>query len=240
MNQKDSKQKAREPERKRRTMHPMPSLSKQATEKKAVATDLSMPERPLHDYVTEVSERSNVRVGVPLPLGTQESGGGVYFAIFSRYADRVRLELFDHPGDAAPARIIDLDSTSNRTGDIWHVWVEGIGPGQLYAYRVDGPYEPNEGHRFNFNKLLVDPFAAGISHQRVDTIRRPRSETWLFRNWIMPGRCRNVYLSTSPLNGMESSHPGIHGRKPSFTKRMFAALPFIPRRAWTIRGPTEA
>ena len=144
-------------------MHPTPSLSKQATEKTDATTDLSMSERPLHDYATEVSERSNIRVGVPLPLGTQESGGGINFAIFSRYADRVRLELFDHPGDAVPARIIDLDSTRNRTGDIWHVWVEGIGPGQLYAYRVDGPYEPNEGHRFNFNRLLLDPFAAAIS-----------------------------------------------------------------------------
>jgi isoamylase len=71
--------------------------------------------------------------------------------------------LFDHPEDAAPARVIDLDSARNRTGDVWHVWVKGIGPGQLYAYRVDGPYEPSEGHRFNFNRLLLDPFATAIS-----------------------------------------------------------------------------
>ena len=90
-------------------------------------------------------------------------GGGVNFAIFSRNASRVRLELFDHPEDAAPARVIDLDSARNRTGDVWHVWVKGIGPGQLYAYRVDGPYEPSEGHRFNFNRLLLDPFATAIS-----------------------------------------------------------------------------
>jgi isoamylase len=51
----------------------------------------------------------------------------------------------------------------NRTGDVWHVWIEGIYPGQLYAYRVDGPYEPGEGHRFNFNKLLLDPLATAIS-----------------------------------------------------------------------------
>ena len=80
------------------------------------------------------------------------------------HATRVRLELFDHPEDAAPARAIDLDSARNRTGDVWHVWVKGIGPGQLYAYRVDGPYDPSEGHRFNFNRLLLDPFATAISH----------------------------------------------------------------------------
>jgi glycogen operon protein len=87
----------------------------------------------------------------------------VNFAFFSRHGSRVRLELFDHPEDAAPARLIDLDPVRNRTGDVWHVWIEGIRPGQLYAYRVDGPYQPKDGHRFNFNKLLIDPFATAIS-----------------------------------------------------------------------------
>ena len=124
---------------------------------------IKTPQRGLHDYISEISEHADVRAGSPLPLGTQERGGGVNFAIFSRYASRVRLELFDHPEDAVPARVIDLDSARNRTGDVWHVWVEGTGPGQLYAYRVDGPYEPSEGHRFNFNRLLLDPFATAIS-----------------------------------------------------------------------------
>ena len=124
---------------------------------------MNTPKRELHDYISEISERTDVQAGFPLPFGTSERGGGVNFAIFSRNARRVRLELFDHPEDAAPARIIDLDPVRNRTGDIWHVWVEGIGPGQLYAYRVDGPYEPHQGHRFNFNRLLLDPCATAIS-----------------------------------------------------------------------------
>ena len=124
---------------------------------------MNIPERPLHDYVAEVSEHTEVRRGVPLPLGTSESGGGVNFALFSRHASRVRLELFDHPDDATASRVIDLDPARNRTGDVWHVWVDGIRPGQFYAYRVDGPYRPSEGHRFNFNKLLLDPFATAIS-----------------------------------------------------------------------------
>jgi len=98
-----------------------------------------------------------------LPLGAHESAGGVNFAFFSRHASRVRLELFDHPADAIPAKAIDLDPAHNRTGDVWHVWIDGIRPGQLYAYRVDGPYQPTQGHRFNFNKLLLDPFATAIS-----------------------------------------------------------------------------
>jgi isoamylase len=124
---------------------------------------MNTPGRPLHEYVAEVSEHTDVRSGVPLPFGTFESGGGVNFALFSRHASRVRLELFDRSIDAAPARIIDLDPARNRTGDVWHVWVAGIRSGQLYAYRMDGPYQPEQGHRFNFHKLLLDPFATAIS-----------------------------------------------------------------------------
>ena len=120
-------------------------------------------ERNSHDGVLAIPARSDVQAGSPLPLGTQETGGGVNFSIFSRYASRVRLELFDHPEDAVPCRIIDLDSAENHTGDVWHVWIEGIGTGQLYAYRMDGPYKPNDGHRFNFNRLLLDPFATAIT-----------------------------------------------------------------------------
>jgi isoamylase len=124
---------------------------------------MKTPECPLHDHLAQVSERSAVRKGVPLPMGTHQYGRGVNFAFFSRHATRVRLEFFDSPADSRPARVIDLDPTRNRTGDVWHVWVEGIGPSQLYAYRVDGPYQPKEGHRFNFHKLLLDPFASAVS-----------------------------------------------------------------------------
>jgi glycogen operon protein len=96
-------------------------------------------------------------------MGTHETEGGVNFAFFSRHASRVRLELFDGAVDATPTRSIDLDPFRNRTGDVWHVWVAGIRPGQLYGYRVDGPYQPTAGLRFNFNKLLLDPFATAIS-----------------------------------------------------------------------------
>jgi len=122
-------------------------------------------ERPLHDYVAQVCECTEVRRGVPLPFGAHPSGGSVNFAIFSRHASRVRLELFEHHLDVKPARVIELDPTNNRTGDIWHVWIEGIHSGQLYGYRIDGTYRPRQGLRFNFNKLLLDPYATAISHQ---------------------------------------------------------------------------
>jgi len=142
------------------------------------------PEPPLQDYVAEVSERTEVRKGVPLPLGPHESEAGVNFALFSRHASHVRLELFDHPADATAAKVIDLDPSRNRTGDVWHVWFEGIRSGQLYAYRVDGSYQPNEGHRFNFNKrfwtlmrLRFRDCRNGISAPLADTIHPRQRKT---------------------------------------------------------------
>ena len=130
----------------------MLSVADQATEKADATTDLTVSERPLNDFLAEVSERTDVRVGVPLPLGTYALDEGVNFALFSRDASRVRLELFDHPEDAKAARVIDLDPARNRTGDVWHVWIEGIRSGQLYAYRVDGPYQPQGRPSFQFQQ----------------------------------------------------------------------------------------
>jgi len=128
-------------------------------------SDTLPPERPLPEYLAEVRETAQIRRGVPLPLGTRSFLDGVNFALFSRHARRVRLELFANSHDATPSRSIDLDPVRNRTGDVWHVWIQGLVPGQLYAYRIDGPYDPAVGHRYNFNRLLLDPRATAITHQ---------------------------------------------------------------------------
>ena len=128
-------------------------------------SDTLPPERPLPEYLAEVQETAPIRRGMPLPLGTRSMLDGVNFALFSRHARRVRLELFANSHDASPSRSIDLDPLRNRTGDVWHVWVQGLVPGQLYAYRIDGPYDPAAGHRYNFNRLLLDPRATAITHQ---------------------------------------------------------------------------
>ena len=105
-----------------------------------------------------------MRSGRPLPLGVELRDGGANFALFSRHATQVWLEFYDDADAAEPRELIGLDPQANRTGDIWHVWVEGIQPGQLYALRVDGPYAPADGHRFNPHKLLIDPYATAITH----------------------------------------------------------------------------
>jgi len=104
----------------------------------------------------------DVRAGSPLPFGAYQHAGGVNFALFSRHATHVLLELYESPDASSPARVIDLDPARHRTGDVWHVWVRGIAPGQLYGFRIDGPYQPEEGHRFNVNKLLLDPLATAL------------------------------------------------------------------------------
>ena len=114
------------------------------------------------------SEVGEVQAGSPLPIGgAHEQGSGVNFVLFSRHATGVRLEFYQNSNDSSPSRIIDLDPVRHRTGDVWHVWVRGILAGQLYSYRVEGPYLPEQGHRFNPHKLLLDPYAraiAGIDH----------------------------------------------------------------------------
>jgi glycogen operon protein len=101
-----------------------------------------------------------LRSGDPAPLGATWSGAGTTFALFSEHATSVELCLFREASDAVDARRIPLRSGADG---IWRVDVEGVGPGQLYGYRVDGPYAPERGHRFNPAKLLLDPYARALS-----------------------------------------------------------------------------
>ncbi len=97
--------------------------------------------------------------GRPYPLGATWDGSGVNFAIFSEHATRVELCLFDSVEDRAETHCIPL---KEQTELVWHGYLPDCKPGQLYGYRVDGPYDPNSGHRFNANKILLDPYAKAM------------------------------------------------------------------------------
>jgi glycogen operon protein len=101
--------------------------------------------------------------GKPMPLGASQTETGFNFAIFSRNATRVWLHLFDKPNANVPIQTFELSSDEFRTGDIWHIHLAGIDHGQLYLYQMDGPYLPEEGHRFNRHKPLLDPYAKAIA-----------------------------------------------------------------------------
>jgi isoamylase len=98
--------------------------------------------------------------GFPFPLGATYDGKGVNFSVFSDNATGVSVCLFDSNDSGEPSATIPL---TEKTYSVWHAYIPGIRPGQLYGIRVDGPYKPEEGLRFNKNKLLIDPNAKAIS-----------------------------------------------------------------------------
>ena len=96
--------------------------------------------------------------GRPYPLGATWNGEGVNFAIFSGHAEKVELCLFDRSGGHEEARIV----LPEYTDEVWHAYLPDARPNQLYGYRVYGPYDPANGHRFNPHKLLIDPYARAL------------------------------------------------------------------------------
>ncbi|GAB0113841.1 glycogen debranching protein GlgX [Acidisoma sp. C75] len=101
---------------------------------------------------------STIREGLPYPLGATWTGLGVNFALYSANATKVELCLFDESGE----REIERIPLPEYTNEIYHGFIPDLRPGTFYAYRVHGPYEPEAGHRFNPNKLVLDPYAKSV------------------------------------------------------------------------------
>jgi isoamylase len=101
-----------------------------------------------------------IKPGSPYPLGATWDGSGVNFALFSEHASKVELCLFNSAVDKREFRRIRLPE---QTDQIWHCYVPGLLPGQLYGYRVYGPYDPERGHRFNPNKVVLGPYTKAIA-----------------------------------------------------------------------------
>src|SRR3954471_21031680 len=97
--------------------------------------------------------------GRSYPLGATWNGFGVNFALFSEHATKVELCLFDSIDDTKESKRISLPEVTDM---VWHGYFPDIEPGQLYGYRVHGPYDPANGHRFNPNKVVLDPYAIAI------------------------------------------------------------------------------
>src|SRR5215831_8370650 len=101
--------------------------------------------------------------GQSFPIGPTIRKHGVNFCLFSKNAVGVDLLLFDNVEDVAPKQIISLDPEVNKTYHYWHVYVRDIKSGQLYGYRVKGPDDPFQGHRFDDEKILLDPYAKAVA-----------------------------------------------------------------------------
>jgi glycogen operon protein len=104
-------------------------------------------------------ERKTIPAGQPAPLGATWDGVGTNFALFSENATKVELCLFDSIDAESETERIELPET---TAFVWHGYLKDVAPGQIYGYRVHGPYDPHNGHRFNPNKVLLDPYAKSV------------------------------------------------------------------------------
>src|SRR3954452_2516387 len=118
------------------------------------------PEHPLALTAANL-RKTKISEGRPFPLGATWDGLGVNFAIFSAHATKVELCLFDETGETELERI----ELPEYTDEVWHGYLPTARPGTVYGYRVHGPYEPDAGHRFNPNKLVIDPYARQLVGQ---------------------------------------------------------------------------
>jgi glycogen operon protein len=100
--------------------------------------------------------------GASHPLGATLVRGGANFSVFSRGATEMELLLFDYEDDAVPSRVIPIHPATHRTYHYWSVFAPGVQPGQLYGYRVHGPFDPANGQRFDPAKLLLDPYGRAV------------------------------------------------------------------------------
>ena len=114
-----------------------------------------MSSRRLLPSISFLKSDRRVSAGSPHPLGASWDGKGTNFALFSSTAEKVELCLFDKSGRIEVDRI----TLPERSEDVWHGYLPYAQPGQLYGYRVHGPYDPEAGFRFNPHKLLVDPYS---------------------------------------------------------------------------------
>ena len=123
------------------------------------------PTRRTTDGTTATSLAANksMKAGRSAPLGATVESEGVNFSIYSRDATQVELLLFDREDDAQPTQVIPLDAATNRTYNYWHTFVPGLRHGQIYGYRVHGPFDPEAGLRFDPAKVLLDPYGRCVA-----------------------------------------------------------------------------
>lgn len=149
--------------------------------------------------------------GQPYPLGATWDGAGVNFALFSEHANRVELCLFETPHSLREFVRIPMPE---RSDDVWHCYIPGLQPGQLYGYRVYGPYNPLHGQRFNPYKLLIDPYARALSreikwHKAVFGYRvgAPRGDLTMSRSDSAPYMPRGVVVDDADFDWGGDRHP---------------------------------
>ncbi len=189
------------------------------------AQSAELPSAYHPDQAMMLQPTAALRFAHPLPYGAILHEGGVQFVVFSRSATAMRVLLYDSVDQPDPAQVIDFDPDLNRWGDVWSVFVPGLGPGTLYHFQADGPYEPHRGHRFDPQARLIDPYAKALAGEFMPAedgiirppkcvvvsdefdwqgdrhLRRPLSETIIYEMHVRG-------FTRSPTSGVQ--HPGTY------------------------------
>ena len=119
--------------------------------------------------------------GRSCPLGATLFADGANFSVYSKYAKRIHLLLFDRVDEAGPERVISIDPATNRTYHYWHIFVPGVKAGQLYGYRAEGPFGPSRGMRFDPAKVLLPTDVARLF--RRTTVAKLRVKKVIMPRW---------------------------------------------------------
>jgi len=160
------------------------------------------------------SMKFKVSNGKPI-LGVTLSKEGANFGVYTRNGSSVVIEIYDNYYDDRPSFSYKLDKKINRTGDIWHVFIEGLRQGTVYGWRIDGPYVPKVGFRFNKNKLLLDPYARVLSgeYDPFDDLiygydkNSPEEDLSFSVLDSAKSNCKSIIWDTGTYNWEDDEHP---------------------------------
>jgi isoamylase len=189
----------------------------------------------------------NLDFSYPLPYGAVLRDGGVQFVVYSRSATAMRVLLYERVSDREPKQIVEFNPDSNRWGDIWSVFVPGLTADQLYHFQADGPFDPSQGHRFNPQARLIDPYARALAGRFLPAtdgvvrppkcvvvddhfdwqgdrhLKRPLSETIIYETHVRG-------FTNSPSSGAESpgTYAGIVEKIPYLKSLGVTAIELMP------------
>jgi isoamylase len=192
----------------------------------------------------------------PLPFGANLRDGGVQFSVYSRSATAMRVLLYQRVIDRDPVRVIELDPQTDRWGDIWSVFVPALKPGTLYHFQCDGPFDPAQGHRFNSQARLLDPYARALAGRFMSSedgvirppkcvvvdeafdwrgdrhIRRPLSETIIYEMHV-----RGFTRSPSSEAEEPGTYAGIVEKIPYLKSLGVTAVELMPVNEFPVEEP---
>src|SRR3989441_10378896 len=176
--------------------------------------------------------RTAIGPGTSFPLGATMRPHGVNFSVFSKSSTGVDLLLFNAVHDAQPARVLALDPGKHRTAHYWHAYVPDLQPGQIYAYRVRGAFDPHRGLRFDPDKVLLDPYGKAVAvprHYSRQAARQPGDTTATAMKSVVADPSRYDWEGDTPLQRSYAHTVIYEMHVGGFTRHPSSGLPLATR-----------